>query len=71
MNTKTQCAAILRHLQKHGAMTPLEAHVSYGILRLGARVYDLRKAGHRISTKMIPVVTRNGMARVALYKLEK
>ena len=71
MNTKTQCAAILRHLKYHGSITALEAQSQYGVMRLAARSYDLRKAGHRISTKMIPVITRNGMARVALYRLEK
>lgn len=71
MNTKTQCAAVLRHLKKHGSITALEAYAALGVLRLASRAYDLRKAGHRISTKMIPVITRNGTARVALYRLEK
>ncbi|MBR5874517.1 MAG: hypothetical protein IKY90_07295 [Oscillospiraceae bacterium] len=42
---------ILKHLQKHGSITPLEALQLYGCFRLGARVCDLRKEKHPILTR--------------------
>ena len=44
----TQSAAILRHLRRNPSITPLEALRQYGCLRLGARIWDLRKQGHAI-----------------------
>lgn len=42
---------ILEHLLKGWSITPLEALNSYGIFRLGARIYDLRSRGIRIETE--------------------
>lgn len=33
---------ILRHLLTYGKITSLEAMNKYGIMRLGARIYDLK-----------------------------
>ena len=44
----TQCNLILSHLREHGSITPLEAMREYGIMRLGARVWDLKKQGYKI-----------------------
>nr|WP_294525791.1 helix-turn-helix domain-containing protein [uncultured Rhodopila sp.] len=46
----TQSAAILRHLRRNPSITPLDALRHYGCLRLGARIWDLRQAGHRIGS---------------------
>jgi hypothetical protein len=43
-----QTAAILRHLRRNSSITPLEALRRYGCLRLGARIWDLRRQGHAI-----------------------
>ena len=47
----TQTEQILEHLMKGWSITPLEALNSYGIFRLGARIYDLRSRGIHIETE--------------------
>ncbi|AIT09102.1 hypothetical protein LO80_03375 [Candidatus Francisella endociliophora] len=39
---------ILEHLKSGKELTPLEALLEYGCMRLGARIYDLRVKGHEI-----------------------
>ena len=66
---KSQCDRILAHL-RIATITPLEALKYAGCLRLGARIYDLRDAGHRIDTEMVTVTNNRGeRKRVARYKL--
>lgn len=67
---EAQNKAVLKHLNK-GPITPLQALRLYGCFRLGARIYDLRAAGHKIKAKMIEVRSRNGKKRVAQYTLDK
>ena len=45
---ETQKKAILRHLKSGKEITRLEATQKYGVLRLGAIIFDLRKAGYKI-----------------------
>ena len=40
---------VLNHLVKYGSITPRQALDRYGIMRLGARIYDLRKLGYHIN----------------------
>lgn len=47
-----QTVMVLDHLRT-GPITPRQALDLYGIFRLGARIYDLRQAGHHIITMMI------------------
>lgn len=48
----SQCEMVLNHLRTNGSITPLEAEKEYGIMRLGARIYDLKQQGHVIGVKM-------------------
>ena len=48
----TQCEQILRHLRNEGSITQREAAQRYGIYRLAARIYDLRRDGHDIQKTM-------------------
>lgn len=48
----TQTDRILRHLREHGSITPLEALREFGCMRLGARIYDLKRAGYDIESKI-------------------
>lgn len=67
----THKALILRHLNDYGSITAWEAVKDYGIMRLGARVWDLRHAGWPITTTMEVSVNRYGMpVRYARYSLE-
>lgn len=49
---QTQREMVLNHLIAYGSITAREADSKYGIMRLGARIYDLKKAGYAIHTKM-------------------
>lgn len=67
---ETQTMKILRDLEAGKRLTQLYATQEYGCTRLGARIYDLKKAGYPIQSKMITVKTRNGEASVKQYWLE-
>ena len=67
----TQNDKILRHLEQHGSITPLEAYERYGIMRLGARIYDLKRMGYKITGISVDGVNRCGeRVRYARYTLE-
>ena len=68
----TQSERVLRHLEERGGLTQKEASDAYGIERLGARVYDLRCAGHPIMKVMEAVKNRYGdTTNYARYFLKK
>lgn len=60
MGKDSQCSDILAHLQKYGSITPQEAISKYGCTRLGARIWDLRRAGYDITTTMETGTNRRG-----------
>ena len=61
----TQCDRIARDLVRGKTITPLGALRNYGCMRLGARIYDLRrKGGMPILAKRI---TRNGKSFAGYY----
>lgn len=43
-----QNSIILHHLIVYGSITAKEAYERYGIMRLGARIHDLKKLGYPI-----------------------
>ena len=45
---QTQNDMILRHLRAFGSISPREALDLYGCMRLGARIYDLKRQGFAI-----------------------
>lgn len=62
-----QQETILKHLNKLGTISPLEARHVYGIERLASRIDELRKRGFLISTNM----KRDPMGkRYAEYRLD-
>lgn len=65
-NAKSQCEQILAYLKQGRTITPLEALDKFGCFRLGARVWDLKKDGHDIRSRIVDV--GNGK-RVARYLL--
>lgn len=66
----TQCKQILEYMQNKGSITPLEALMEIGCMRLSARILDLRKLGWNIRTI---TTTHNGkkFARYILVEGEK
>lgn len=63
MSQKTQ---ILSYLKTGKSVTQLDAIARFGCLRLGGRIFELRKAGHAIETERF--TTPNGSV-VARYRL--
>ena len=63
----SQTQEILEHLKKGNTITPVEALNWFGCMRLGARVFNLKRQGHNIQTK---IVERNGK-RFASYFMNK
>lgn len=64
---ESQSDQILAHLQRGRALTQLDALNLFGCFRLGARIWDLRRRGHRIESRTIE--TPSGK-RVSEYRLE-
>jgi hypothetical protein len=64
MNPQSQTACILKGLNNGLKLTPLLALEFYGCLRLGARIYELKRMGHQIETK---IITTSSGKRVAQY----
>ena len=68
----TQCKMLLAHLLSAGSITPREAYNQYGIMRLGARIWDLKHQGYDIITEQEQAFNRFGKpTRFAKYKLVK
>ena len=63
---KTQNERLLAEFKQGIAITPLAALRALGIMRLSARVGELRDQGHAINSRLIEV----GGKRVAEYSME-
>ena len=65
-----QCEMILTYLRKWGSITPAEAYDNLGIMRLPARIHDLRKMGYNIITERVRRKNRFGKpVSFARYRL--
>ena len=49
MQRVTQRERVLMYLKQFGSITPLQALKEFGIMRLAARIWELRKRGYNIS----------------------
>lgn len=56
----TQCDLILRYMQDEGGITPWEAMREFGCMRLGARIWDLKRRGVEISRELVKDRNRYG-----------
>jgi hypothetical protein len=64
----TQNSKILRYIEEHGSITPMEA-MHFGCMRLAARIKELKAAGIGIEKQMIRKVDVDGsMVRYAQYR---
>ena len=66
MTDMTQTEKVIAHLETRGSLNPLQAMDYYGIMRLAARIGELRRDGQRIASE--PFRTPGG-ATVSRYKL--
>jgi len=67
-----QCERILDYIERFGSITPLDAHKDLSVMRLSARVHDLRSQGHNVQRKMETRKNRFGEPTTyARYYLDK
>lgn len=62
----TQEQRILEAMQQGYRLTPLVALRRFGCFRLGARIYNLKRKGYKIESRLV----KAGDARVAEYWME-
>ena len=65
---KSQTEQILSHLKK-SPLTPLQALIKFGVMRLGARVFELRQMGYNIVTERLTLEGKNGKKVIGKYRL--
>ena len=67
----TQGMKILKYMQDYGSITPVEAFRDLGVMRLGARIYDLEQEGIRIAHERETSTNRMGeKVSYSRYRLE-
>lgn len=70
-DSNSQTGMVLRHLQSGKEINPLEALNKYGCYRLGAVIYNLKKEGYKIHTRIQRFKKPSGRdGHYAVYKLE-
>lgn len=67
----SQKQQILDYLKTKRPLTPLQALKKFGTLRLGARIYELKRDGHRIQSCMIEVGEGKHVASYLLLHTKK
>lgn len=70
MDKTNQTDLILEYLRRFGSITPAEALGEFGCMRLGARIWDLKRDGHDITMELVQGTNRLGRTvRYARYRL--
>ena len=64
--TEKQTQQVLDHLNRFGSITSFEAIMQYRITRLAAVIFELKRLGYKIKTKMV----YNGKKRWGVYSLD-
>ena len=54
----TQCDRVLAYIRDFGSITALDAMRDLGVMRLAARISDLKDQGHRIDSRSEVVLNR-------------
>lgn len=72
MDKTKQTDLVLEYLRRFGSITPAEALGEFGCMRLGARIWDLKRDGHDISMELVQGTNRLGRTvRYARYRLHE
>lgn len=66
---RTQTDQVLNYLRNNGPLDQFTAKDELGVLRLGARIWDLKQRGYAIRTELIEAPTEYGGTRIAQYSL--
>lgn len=68
---KTQEELVLEYLQEHKEITSWEAFMRFGITRISAKIFNLRKKGYDISTNYLTKKNRYGVTvTYGVYRFE-
>lgn len=67
----SQSDAILEALRRGETLTPLDALKRFGVFRLGARIFDLKKAGYNIEMRLIETPSGKHVAEYFLPQTRK
>ena len=68
----TQCDRVLKYMNDFGSISQAQAMRDLGVMRLAARIGDLREQGHQISRRMVAGKNRYGEpVSFAEYRLEE
>lgn len=67
-NHISQNRKILGFMLINGSITPAKALKHYGVMRLGARIHELKKKGYSITSKLIKT---SAGSHIAEYTLER
>ena len=70
MKKITQDIAVLTWLKNHISINPMEALSELGCYRLSARIHQLRKRGHSITSRRISKQGKFGKISFAEYSLK-
>ena len=69
---KTQAQRVLDYMAEFGSITPLDAFRDLGVMRLGARIFDLKREGFKIVGKSETIKNRYGEhCTIKRYSLEE
>ena len=69
---ETQCERVLKYMHDFGSINPAQAMDDLGVMRLAARISDLKEEGHNITTKRVKKKNRYGEpVSFAEYRLEE
>lgn len=64
----SQSKQILHALKKGRKLTPLDALKDFRCFRLGARIWELKQAGHRIERAMVEVHSGKHVAQYSMRR---
>lgn len=67
----TQTEQVLEYMKTHGSINPLQAMQNLGIMRLSARIWDLKASGVQVETIQKKRKTPVGVKQWAEYKLKE
>ncbi len=68
----TQCDRIRKYISDFGSITTLEAFTELGIVRLGARISEMRKRGEKITSTTEIVKNRYGEnCHIKRYRMDQ
>lgn len=68
----SQDEQVLAYIKGTGSITSMDAFTALGCTRLSARIYNLKKRGHKITKDYETGVNRDGLpVRYARYRIAK